>query len=133
MGDEGRNIELVRRLWERFGEGDIALELFAENVQVSDHDIPESGTYDGRDGVVRWLEDWGSVWSEWSVETKEFTDAGGDKVVAVFDLTATGKGSGVELTREDAIVHELRDGRILRLDYFNNRAQALAFAGVTTV
>jgi ketosteroid isomerase-like protein len=121
------NVELVRLVWDRFQKGEVALEFFEETVEVNDHDVPESGVYRGHEGLVRWLEDWGSVWSEWTVEPKDFIDAG-EQVVAVFDLTATGKGSGVELTREDAIVHALRGGKIARLDYFNDRAQAMRFA-----
>ena len=32
--------------------------------------------------------------------------------------------------RQDAIVYEIRDGKILRLDYYNNRQQALASVGM---
>ena len=46
-------------------------------------------------------------------------------------MTAIGRASGVTVERQDAMVFAFRDGEIVRLDYFNNRAQALEQAGIT--
>ena len=54
----------------------------------------------------------------------------GDRVVAVLRMKARGRGSGVEIDREDSLVYEFRDGKVVRLDYFNTREQGLAAAGV---
>jgi ketosteroid isomerase-like protein len=43
----------------------------------------------------------------------------------------TGKGSGIELERNDASITELRDGKVVRTAYYSDRAQALAAAGVS--
>ena len=40
------------------------------------------------------------------------------------------KGSGVELSRADAVVADHRDGKIVRLGYYNDRDQALEAAGL---
>lgn len=48
----------------------------------------------------------------------------------MFRLKATGRSSGVTIEREDAIVCRVRRGLITRLDYYNNRAQALAQVGL---
>ena len=45
-------------------------------------------------------------------------------------MIVRGKGSGIELTREDATLAEFRDGRIVRIGYYNDQAQALAAAGL---
>jgi ketosteroid isomerase-like protein len=60
---------------------------------------------------------------------EEFLDAG-ERVVAFILQKATGQGSGVALERHDAMVFEVRDGRIVRLDYYNNRDQALKAVGL---
>jgi ketosteroid isomerase-like protein len=90
----------------------------------------DAGEYRGAAGFRRWLEDWGAPWSEFSLEPQEFLSAG-DRVVAVFAMTAIGRASGVTVERQDAMVFAFRDGQIVRLDYFNNRAQALEQAGIT--
>jgi hypothetical protein len=46
-------------------------------------------------------------------------------------MTATGRASGVTVDRQDAMVFAFQGEKIVRLDYFNNRAQALAQAGLT--
>jgi ketosteroid isomerase-like protein len=59
----------------------------------------------------------------------EVVDAG-DDVVVFFDVKATGRTSGVSVEREDAMVCRVQDGRIACIDYYNNRAQALAQVGL---
>ena len=46
-------------------------------------------------------------------------------MIAVFRMQARGRGSGVVLHRQDAIVSRLRDGVVVRQDRYNNRAEAL--------
>ena len=99
-------------------------------MTIQDHDIPEAGEYFGHQGFGRWLdEDWGTAWSDWSLEPEEFIDAG-NTVVVIAHLTATGRGSGLEVKRQDGLVYELRDGKITRLDYYNSKEQALEAAGL---
>ena len=46
-------------------------------------------------------------------------------------LTATGRGSGITIDREDAMVCRLRDGLTTRIDYFNNQREAFEAAGLS--
>ena len=46
-------------------------------------------------------------------------------------MTATGRGSGLELNRQDALVYTIRDAKVVRLDYYNSKAQALEAAGLS--
>jgi ketosteroid isomerase-like protein len=75
------------------------------------------------------MENWGGAWQDYTMEPEEFIDAG-DRVVVVIRMIATGKGSGVTLERRDALVYELRHRKVVRLDYSNNRDEALAAAGL---
>ena len=45
-------------------------------------------------------------------------------------MIVRGKGSGVELAREDATLAEFRGGKIVRIGYYNDQAQALGAAGL---
>jgi len=47
-------------------------------------------------------------------------------------MTAKGRGSGIEIDREDSLVYDFRDGKAVRLDYFNSREQGLEAAGLAT-
>ncbi len=54
----------------------------------------------------------------------------GDRVVLIFRITTRGRGSGVEITRQDGMVWTLRDGQVIRIDYYNNEAQTLGAVGL---
>jgi ketosteroid isomerase-like protein len=120
------NVELVQQgfvVWGETGEPDWS--LLHDEVEAYDHDIMDAGEYRGRAGIERWFEDWGSAWSEFSMEPEEFIDAGVN-VVVILRRRAKGRGSNIEVERQDALVHEFRDSKVVRLDYYNNRVQALA-------
>ena len=124
------NVELARKALRRFiATGEPVWDVTHGDVEVYDHDIMDGEDYRGHAGVVRWLEDWSSAWSEFSMEPEEFIDAG-DRVVAVVRMRAKGRSSGLVLDRQDAVVQEVRDGMIVRIDYYNNRAQALEAVGL---
>jgi ketosteroid isomerase-like protein len=124
------NVELVKRLLERFSEtGEPAWETLDEAIEVHDHDILDASDYRGHAGVGSWLEDWASAWSDYTMEPEELLDAG-ERVIAFVLQRTTGHGSGVALERRDAMVFEVRDGKIVRLDYYNDRDQALRAAGL---
>jgi ketosteroid isomerase-like protein len=127
-----QNVELVQAAMEGFDSSDRATwALLNKDIEVHDHDIMDAGTYRGHEGFGRWQEDWNAAWSTATLEPQEFIDAG-ERVVALILQKTTGQGSGVALEREDAMVFELRDGMIVRIDYYNDRAQALKDAGVAT-
>jgi ketosteroid isomerase-like protein len=126
------NVEVVEAGMEHFGAtGEPQWSLNHEDIEVHDHDLPDAGDYRGHAGYARWLEDWADVWSEYSLDTEEFIDAG-DRVVVVFRLKATGRGSGVTVERRDGMVVTLRDGLAVRVDYYNSREQALEAVGLAT-
>ncbi len=127
------DVEVVREsltLWARTGEVD--WDLVHEELEIRDHDLIDAGEYRGRGGFERWMTDWAAPWSTFSMELQELRDAGGHVVVAFVRMRATGAGSSVPVERDDAIVYRLRDGLIASLDYYNNREQALADAGLAS-
>lgn len=123
-------MQLIQQSWVEWGEtGELPWRLLHPEVEVKDHDILDAGEYRGRTGVERWLEDWSAAWSEFSMEPEEFIDAG-DQVVAVIRMRATGRGSSAAVERQDALVYWMADGKVVRMDYYNSRAQALAAVGL---
>ena len=126
------NVEVVRRGFMAAMEQDwpTALETLDPDAEIRDFDIPDAGVYRGHDGFLAWLEGWGEGWESWRADDPEFRAAGEDGVIALFRIVARGGHSGMELERDDAIVYRLRDGRIVRLEYFNDRRRALAAAGL---
>ena len=125
------NVESARRAFERFlATGEPEWDSMAVDVEIYDHDIPDAGVYRGHEGFLSWLADWSEPWSEFSMKPERWIDAD-DRVVVVLRMTAKGKGSGVEVNRRDAIVYTVRDGKTVRLDYYNNESEALEAVGLS--
>ena len=124
------NVDMVRAGWERYsGTGEPPWDLFHESVEVHDHDTPDQGDYRGHEGIRRWLEDWGAAWAEWRIEADEFIDAG-DSVVILIRMNTEGRGSGIKAQRQDALVYGVTQGLITRVDYYNDRGEALKAVGL---
>jgi ketosteroid isomerase-like protein len=125
------NVEIVQQGFEHFAAtGEPHWESFDETVEVRDHDTMDQDGYRGHAGVQRWLQDWAAAWSGFSMEAEEFLDVG-DRVVMVFRMRATGRSSGLALERQDAMVFAVRGGKVVRLDYYNSRKQALEAVGLS--
>ncbi len=70
------------------------------------------------------------IWDEHRIEPQEFIDAG-DQVVVLQREYQRGKSSGVELVVDTASILDLRDGRIVRMQGYMDRAAALGAAGLS--
>ncbi len=125
------NVELVRQAHERFAKtGEPMWEMIGGQVEVFDHDIPDaSNPYRGADGMAQWLADFAQSWDRYELDVERLIDAG-DRVVSLFRIRAVGAGSGVPVERGDAMVWAFRDGKLVRLDYYNDQRKALEAAGV---
>jgi uncharacterized protein len=125
------NVEIVREAHRRFSEtGQPIWDRIDSNTEVFDHDIIDAGTYRGPEGVARWLADFAESWDSYAMELERLIDAG-ERVVSLFRIRAVGAGSGVPVERGDAMVWTFRDGKLLRLDYFNDQSQALEAVGLS--
>jgi len=123
------NIGVVKRFTEALQHGDMeaAAGELASQFEVDDTDIPDS---DGQDSFYTWIGRWNEVFETWRIEDPEWIPVGEDKVLALFRMYATGKGSGIELARDDATITEFRDGKIAKIGYYNDQAQAREAAGL---
>jgi ketosteroid isomerase-like protein len=123
------NIETVRRFVDAIGRGDLDLASseLAPRFEVDDTDIPDS---DGQDSFYTWIGRWNDVFESWRIEEPEYIPVGDDKVLSLFRMVAQGKGSGIELSRDDASISELRDGKIAKIGYYNDQDQARKAIGL---
>jgi ketosteroid isomerase-like protein len=125
------NVDTLRRLVEATAAGEyqrVEAELDA-SVEIDDTDITEST---GADSFHQWLARWDAAWESWRIEGLELLPSGDDKLLALFRMIVKGKGSGIELDRDDALLAEFReDGKIVRLGYYNDQQQALEAAGLS--
>jgi ketosteroid isomerase-like protein len=132
------NIEVVRRFIEALvnaqGSDDwqaVLAELDTE-VEIDDLDISlDTEHYRGHDRFRKWIGVWNESWESWRVEDVKVRPAGEDRAIALFLMLVKGKGSGIELSRRDALVCTLRAGKIAEMGYYNDQQQALEAVGLS--
>jgi ketosteroid isomerase-like protein len=126
------NVAVIRRCLEATLRDDYveAFRGFDPDIEIEDHDIPDGEVYRGHGGYLVWLQKWAEPWESWQVEDVEVVATGDDRALALFRLTAVGAGSGAEVTRLDGVAYRLRDGKVSRIDYYNDQAEARAAAGL---
>ena len=123
------NVEIIRRSMEHFKRtGEWLWAVIDPEIEIHDNDVPDGDVFRGHAGWLKWERTFDSAWERVSIEPEEYIDAGGDKVVLLLRLAAQGRG-GISLERQDGIVYTLRAGKIVRMDYYGSRVEALEAVG----
>jgi ketosteroid isomerase-like protein len=112
---EGKNVEVVRRLYEARGNPDIVKNVLAPDVRWEVVEgFPYSGVYHGLNGVFDFFTRLFGDFEDWHSEPSEFFEAG-DRVIAIGTYSARCKATGKEFTARFAHVWTIRNGVIVRL------------------
>ena len=128
------NGEVVRETFESFLAAD-----WDKTAQLVDPEVVFHGTLGGLEEgrvahglpqIVREFEEEDlEAWEERRLEAEEFIDAGDDVVVLLHDYRR-GRGSGVELEIDTAVVVAVSGGRVVRIQGYVDRHAALEAAGL---
>ena len=78
----------------------------------------------GHDAVRESLAQWKAAWDDYQVLPEEYVDRG-DRVIVTVRLRGRGRGSGVDIDALFYDVYTVRDRRIVRMDQFTDRSEAL--------
>jgi ketosteroid isomerase-like protein len=118
------SVEIVRR----FLDADVDEALTYADPGIVWNPIEELPTQ-GHDAVRASLARWKAEWDDYELTAEEFEDRG-DRVVVTVRLRGRGRGSGVDIDARFYDAYTLRDGKIVRMDQFTERSEALAAAGL---
>jgi ketosteroid isomerase-like protein len=125
------NVEIVRRVVDAFYQRDRDAVLALMDPEVEFHSaLVEKKTYHGYAGLGQYRQDLDAAWSDWRSEDDRFLDAGQDRVLHLYRIRGVGRGSGVQVQQDIAILWRLRGGRILRGDVFLDQTDARDAAGL---
>jgi ketosteroid isomerase-like protein len=127
------NVEIVRRGLDAFNRRDTAAwqalcDPELENIPT--RYWPESDPIRGREAVWDFFIEAQDAWEESSFEYVELIDAGNDKVVADMRREARGKASGASVAWSYWLVVTFRNGKMVRIEWFGDRAEALEAVGL---
>jgi ketosteroid isomerase-like protein len=134
------NVDTVKRIYEFAGESwrrrsageddpvEQIMELWDPEVVIEEMpEFPDSGTFRGYDGLVRWWTAWFDVYDEIRMEAQEYISAD-DRVVVPVHHWLRSK-AGVPLEYHGTHVWTLRNGRAVHVTGYRELSEALAAIG----
>jgi ketosteroid isomerase-like protein len=127
------NIEVVRSVYDAWARDDFPgpADLLDDGVEyVNPVGAVEPGTRRGLAGFRRAVEKTLEGWETWQMDPERY-EADGDRVAVVLHYRAKGRGSGVEVEGRESALWTLRDGRVIRYEWFHGPADALQAIGLS--
>jgi len=120
---------LERALDQLFNSRRIDPEFLAEDAEwVNPHDAVERGTRRGADEFNRAIARVFATWDDVHFHPDEVID-NGDQVVALGSLHGQLDVSGMVVSAEHGQIWTFRDGRVVRMQWFNTHRETLEVAG----
>ena len=123
------NVEIVREAWNAYSRGD-----YDRIAEIHDPHIVvitlEDGVMYGNDAVLANYKSWNEAW-ETAESSLEEVIGHGDRVFVSGRFHGRGRASGVEVDTHLYEAYVLRDGKVLRIDEYELRAEALEAAGLS--
>jgi ketosteroid isomerase-like protein len=126
------NVEAVRRAIEVFNrDGPEAAAAFMDS-EIEWHDMPEqpdAGVHHGREGFLEAVEQFTGGFEGFQFVVDEIFDHS-DQVITYNRTFGRGTGSGATFEQRGACVWTLRNGTIVRVEWFGTRREALKAVGL---
>ncbi|HEY2335528.1 MAG TPA: nuclear transport factor 2 family protein [Solirubrobacterales bacterium] len=118
------NVDTARSAYEAFGRGDLEAlkEMMAEDsAWLTSDELPLGGETQGRDAIVGNFAQIPNYWSSFSVEPKEFIDAGEWVVIRGTQRAGTDSDS---FEAPFAHLMKFADGKLVRGEFYADSAKA---------
>ncbi len=119
------NVDTARSAYEAFGRGDLAAlqgDFADDAVWYTSEELPLGGETRGREAIIANFAQIPNYWSSFSVEPREFIDAGDTVVVLGTQRAGNDKGSF-----ESPFVHVMKydgEGKLVRGEFHADSAKA---------
>jgi uncharacterized protein len=126
------NVDVIQRIyavWAKEGSPIPSGLLDPEVEWVNPPDAIERGTHRGIEAFAGAADAVSDTFEGVGVDIDEMLDAG-DEVVVLATLHGRGRGSGADVERRQGYVWTLRDGKVVRFQWFNHPDDALTAAGI---
>ena len=103
----------------------------ADAVLVPARQWPEEEPIRGADAIWDFYVEVGAAWEERPYEVGGFVEAGDDALLMNVTRDARGRASGAAVHFDYWALCGFRDGKMVRIDWFADRAEALEAAGLS--
>jgi ketosteroid isomerase-like protein len=129
------NVEAIRRVYKAASRRDreAFIDMLAEDVvwDLSRSAFPDARVYHGKEGAREWLSGMEDAFEGLDYGAEEITDLGQDRVLVVLRVKGRGEFSKIGVDYRFATVMTFRDGKVVRMDRYGDRAEALEAAGLS--
>ena len=128
------NVEAIRRAQDAFNRRDKAAWIAVCDPEIENfpaREWPEGAPVRGAEAAWEFFVKANEAWEQGSYEWSEPIDAGSDKLVARLSAELQGKTSGAVIAWAYWVVCTFRNGRVLRYEWFADRADALEAPGLS--
>jgi ketosteroid isomerase-like protein len=133
------NVEIVRRaigvMSQDAAEDEArtaAVQRLAPGVEFEeDPRFPEARTYRGRVEVLSYFTEFVSQFEHFVLDVEDLVASGTDDVLCCLHIHGRGKGSSAAFDVRAGWIFTVRDGEVVRIRAFLNRAEALEAAGLS--
>lgn len=126
-------LDTVRRIYESWNGPEgmaAALPLFDPAVEyVNPESAIERGVRRGHDGMVEVLDAIDGSFADYVHEVEQLVDAG-EKILAYVIFRARGRDSGALVEKREQHVWTLRNGKVVRFEWFHDGPAARVAAGL---
>jgi ketosteroid isomerase-like protein len=131
LGDDKPAIALMS--YDAFNRGDLeeALSVMAPDIVWHTYLVPGpgGGTYHGHDGVRELWADARNIFGDFRNEPERLISVG-DRLLVMIRICGWGKESGVAVEAKIAHIHTFQDGKVVRVESYEDREDALREAGI---
>jgi ketosteroid isomerase-like protein len=129
------NVDIVREAWDAWLRGDLDALFGSYFDPDAVYDLTQfrewpDHTYRGIDGIRRGLTEWLDVWVAFEAGVDEILAVPDGRVVVLTWQRGEGRQSGLPMDFDWAQIVTLRDGKISRVDAYDDRTEALDAAGL---
>ena len=124
-------VAALRGAYAAFNRGEMTAAVEPLDAQIEWHEpaeFPGGGTYHGRDGVKRYLTQSRAAWAEVDSQPERFIIAG-NRIVVFVHARVRPKGGNHWQDVSLADVYTVRQGRVVEMQAFAERRQALRWVG----
>jgi len=128
------NLDLVRAICVPWEGGDFRSSEWAHpEIEYVIADGPSPGRWTGLDGLTEGWRSFLSAFEDFRADAEEFRELDDERILVPLRNIGRGKASGLELGQiqtKAANLFQLRDGQVIRLVTYLDRAHALADLGL---
>ena len=125
------NVETLLRQYEQFArDGGIVADIYAPDAEwMAAREDPDAATHRGVEAIGAYFAQWFGAFEESKLQVVETIDAG-DKVFAWVTFSGRGIRSGAPVELQQAQIFSFRDGKVVRVEEYFDRAEGLEAAGL---